>query len=582
MKRYKLHDLLRAAAATFLATSACGNSGGNASPGAGADTAADNGATGSDTGTSADSGSGGEVIADAQLDAGADSTADSALDSGTVPDATAPVDSSKDTAADTGQVVADATAEVKVDTVADVAKDVAVDASKPSGPFPCVDPQPVMAKGIDTGVDTCKNGMLRRRAIVTCPSVLPEVGKECNSGGGGGPAGECKTDVDCAKVKGGHCEVSIGPGVWCYCASSCETDADCGSGHLCLCGPKFGTCVAAKCNSGADCAVGDCVSYTANPGCGSTAMVCENSGDSCGAQSDCPNGQECTWDTPKGKKYCSPPMCGIGRPFVVQGSWRMAEVVDCAPASHRHSADGATSAAWLATVPADLLPVLAQHWETAAQMEHASVAAFARLALELLAVGAPLDLVERAQLAGADEVRHAQVCLSLAQRFDGKRRSFGPLTMVGVAIDTDLASIAASAVAQGCVVETCAALEARIAAEQAVDADLKAALSQIADDEARHAELSWAIAKWAQSRAGVTGAADVVVAMQTAFVQAVDGLRSAEVGAELPPQCGVLAGRHLAALRAHAISQIIEPAWRRLVGENVDLDWATTRSERIA
>jgi hypothetical protein len=47
-------------------------------------------------------------------------------------------------------------------------------------------------------------------------------------------------------------------------------------------------------------------------------------------------------------------------------------------------------------------------------MEHASVAAFARFTLDLLALGAPADLVQSAQQALGDEIAHAELCFGLA------------------------------------------------------------------------------------------------------------------------------------------------------------------------
>lgn len=555
MKRYKLHDLLRAAAATFLAANACGNA---ATP-AGAGTTADVG-SGPDAPASdaAVDGAAPDGVADASAETAAETTADVGADAAVDLGADAPPDVAGDVVPDlppdaAKDIAKDSGPEVAQDVAPDVAADIAADTGKPAGPFACVDPQPIVSKGIDTGVDVCKNGMLRRRKVVQCPSVLPEVGKTCAAGGGGGPAGECTTDADCTnKVKGGHCEKSLGPGDWCYCASSCETDADCGTGSVCLCGPKFGTCVAAKCNTGADCTVGDCVSYINNPGCGATALVCESASDSCGANSDCKPGEECTWSPPKGK-YCSPPLCAIGRPFAVDGQWQTAQVVQ--------RADWAAPQR-LADLDPHLRQRLADHWQAAAQMEHASVAAFARLTLELLAAGAPPDLLARAQQAGIDEVRHAQACFALAQRCDGQVRGPGPLHVGGALLNVSLAEIAAAAVVEGCVFETAAALEARVAAVQAIDPAVRQALEAIADDEARHAELSWDIVRWALAQ----GDEAVRAAVQVSFDRAIGDLRAGDTGADIAAGHGVLAGEPLRKLRRHAIDEIIAPARRRLAG----------------
>src|SRR5688572_10054793 len=66
----------------------------------------------------------------------------------------------------------------------------------------------------------------------------------------------------------------------------------------------------------------------------------------------------------------------------------------------------------------------AEYWANAGLFEHASVAAFARFALQLLALGAPADLVASAQAAMADEIEHARLCFGLAWRYRG--RSVGP------------------------------------------------------------------------------------------------------------------------------------------------------------
>ena len=47
---------------------------------------------------------------------------------------------------------------------------------------------------------------------------------------------------------------------------------------------------------------------------------------------------------------------------------------------------------------------IAQEWTAMGLAEHASVASFARFTLQLMAVGAPAELLHAAQLGAADEV----------------------------------------------------------------------------------------------------------------------------------------------------------------------------------
>jgi len=74
------------------------------------------------------------------------------------------------------------------------------------------------------------------------------------------------------------------------------------------------------------------------------------------------------------------------------------------------------------------------------------------------------------------------------------------------------------AVEEGCVGETLGALIVQEQHRAAVDPVVKRALSEIADDEARHAELSWRIVRWAIEQGGPR----VFEAVQSAFRTAIE------------------------------------------------------------
>lgn len=155
----------------------------------------------------------------------------------------------------------------------------------------------------------------------------------------------------------------------------------------------------------------------------------------------------------------------------------------------------------------------AQAWSAAALGEHASVAAFAKLALELMAHGAPPDLLHDVFAAGGDEVDHAERCWAMAARF-GPPLGPGAFPFPGPTVATRrLADIAADAVREGCVGETVGAQLARAAAGLAPDPEIAAAFAAIARDEERHAVLSWRIVAWAVR----VGGADVRAAVAAAF-----------------------------------------------------------------
>jgi hypothetical protein len=84
----------------------------------------------------------------------------------------------------------------------------------------------------------------------------------------------------------------------------------------------------------------------------------------------------------------------------------------------------------------DTRAALACEWLDDARLEHASVASFARFVLELLALGAPAELVHFAQRALGDEIDHARRCFSLASRYAQE-----PLGPAALQVDGALAEL---------------------------------------------------------------------------------------------------------------------------------------------
>ena len=135
-------------------------------------------------------------------------------------------------------------------------------------------------------------------------------------------------------------------------------------------------------------------------------------------------------------------------------------------------------------------------------MEHASIAAFARFALELLSLGAPGSALVETSAAIADETAHAHAAFRLASAYAG--REIGPLALsVEGALDAGATSdraVFATLVREGCVGETVAAIEATAALQNAEDSAVRDVLARIAGDETRHAALAWRTASWLVAR----------------------------------------------------------------------------------
>lgn len=235
----------------------------------------------------------------------------------------------------------------------------------------------------------------------------------------------------------------------------------------------------------------------------------------------------------------------------------------------------ASGAAWQAlrdqveTLAPALRRDLSAAWATDAQFEHASIASFGRFALELLAVGAPAELVERAHRAAIDEVGHARLCFSLASLYAGSALGPGPLPLdaSAFAVAPNLVSMAHATVLEGCVNETLAALEAEAAHRSAEPQAVRAALEVIVSQESDHASLAFAFVRWA---VGV-GGEPVRAVVRDAFAQAGEQLRAASVPVlpEPEPQLarhGRLSPAQRNIVRVRGYAEVIAPAAAELLG----------------
>lgn len=183
--------------------------------------------------------------------------------------------------------------------------------------------------------------------------------------------------------------------------------------------------------------------------------------------------------------------CVIGRPIRDGGEALVAPVE-----SRTDWRDGPSGVAEVTT-----RHELADQWLADAQLEHASVAAFARLTLELLSLGAPAELVRRATEAQADEIRHAEQSFALASAYAGRALGPGDLPAPSTRAP-DLVRLAVEAFEEGCVGETLATCRAAVQLRTETDPAVRAVLMGIVDDESRHAALAWDIVSWALAAGG--------------------------------------------------------------------------------
>jgi hypothetical protein len=219
---------------------------------------------------------------------------------------------------------------------------------------------------------------------------------------------------------------------------------------------------------------------------------CQTPEDECAGPWNCVTAQSCVHQeghfTCVGQGAC-------GRPFLVAGAPRQAPLGGALDWTETLPAIGD-----LGTLTEEQRATVARHFVEAALMEHASIAAFARFSLQLLALGAPSDLLMETARAMADETQHARLCFGLAERYGLRAVAPGRLDVTGALGEVDLLDVVEMVTLEGCIGESSAALEAAWAAEAAVDPVVKEALAGIAEDEARHAALAFRFVAWAAAR----------------------------------------------------------------------------------
>lgn len=211
---------------------------------------------------------------------------------------------------------------------------------------------------------------------------------------------------------------------------------------------------------------------------------------------------------------------------------------------------------------------LVEEWTLAARFEHASIASFNKFSLELLALGAPAELLLASNLAAVQEVEHARASFALASAYAGRGIGPGPLPIEHVASATvDLLSVTVATVRDGCVEETLAAAEAACAEQKATVPAVRWVLARIAAEEREHAALAYRFVRWS---CGVGGNA-VRAAAEHAFREALETCRAEPApmgpGYTLDAEAhGRLCPGSRAAARQQALVELLEPAQSALFG----------------
>lgn len=374
---------------------------------------------------------------------------------------------------------------------------------------------------------------------------------------------ECEVDSDCQDGAYAKCVQSLGQiGAFCECDYSCRVDADCAAGEVCACGDVLGggrhaMCVPATCKVDADCESDACDVSVYTGRCATEIQLqCRTDEDACASDQDCVEGEQCVFDQPEGRWNCLGITCIIGRPLTIEGQTR------AAPPVRRTD--------WLAAldigedVPSDVAVALVTHWSSVAALEHASVASFARFTLELMALGAPPELLAETQRAALDEIRHAQIAWSLASVWAGRELGPGPLPLAGLEVRDRVADIVHDLVKEGCVGETLGAAEAEALAAASGHPTMVPLFRSIAQDEARHAALAWRCLRWLLATYPGEARPAAIAAVAAARAELAEATAQAQAGPS-SPAWGLLPTSELIIGRREAFAMIVAPLFRDIL-----------------
>ena len=206
---------------------------------------------------------------------------------------------------------------------------------------------------------------------------------------------------------------------------------------------------------------------------------------------------------------------------------------------------------------------LARFWASVGAHEHSSIAAFNRVALELLAHGAPERLLAASSRAALDEARHARHAFTLASAFAGA--TIGPASLpLGSSIELapTLEALAVRTVREGCIEETMSLLAAERMLAGTRDPAVRRVLAALVRDERRHVDLAWRTVRWALDAGGESVRESVAIAF-------------AEARAPLPTDpepisprlaaWGAVSDEHLCEAGASGLRGVIRPVARQLV-----------------
>ncbi len=146
------------------------------------------------------------------------------------------------------------------------------------------------------------------------------------------------------------------------------------------------------------------------------------------------------------------------------------------------------------TLPDDVRTELARIWGERIPTEYRSITGFGTFSFDLIAAGAPPDLVAVCHRVCIDELRHTELAVRMVEVYGGRRPQLPReiSTLPATEGISAVAQAARSAISLSCLGETFACTELTMLRDRAVDPVVRGVLTVFLSDEIVHARIGWA------------------------------------------------------------------------------------------
>lgn len=146
------------------------------------------------------------------------------------------------------------------------------------------------------------------------------------------------------------------------------------------------------------------------------------------------------------------------------------------------------------TLDAQTRAELARIWGERIPTEYRSITGFSTLSFDLIAAGAPVNLVAVCHRVCIDELRHTELAVKMVELYGGRLPPL-PREISSLPADESLTAVAQacrSAIVLSCLGETFACTELVLLRERAIDPVVRGVLTVFLADEIVHARVGWA------------------------------------------------------------------------------------------